>query len=91
MPLIGLSNIHRPAPKTFRIIKKLLSNTINFVIAAMILFGYASDSLILLIIKLAQSFIMDQLDTLMGNGEVYAKPDTLEVKATVTTTDTTKD
>lgn len=34
--------------------------------------GHTDGSTVMLIIKLSQSFIMDQLDTFMANGEVYA-------------------
>lgn len=83
-------NFSKPAPRWFRIGKKLLSNTVNFSCAILLLCGYTSESLLLLVIKLSESFVMDQLDTLMANGEVYAKPDTQSIEITTTTVDTTK-
>lgn len=87
---IGLDSRNKPAPRWFRITKKLLSNTINFTMALLLLLGYTDSSLLMLVIKLSQSFVMDQLETLMSNGEVYAQANTLEVLATVTKTDTIK-
>lgn len=72
VPPTILQSIHKPAPRWFRIVKKLLNNTVTFVIAILMLFGHRADDTILLIIKLSQSFLMEQLDTFMSNGEVYA-------------------
>lgn len=66
------NSINRPAPRWFRVTKKLINLTTNFTIGVLMLTGRRADDEILLIIKLAQSFTMDVLDELMSNGEVYA-------------------
>ncbi len=80
--MMALSNMNKPAPKWFRITKRITNYTINFVIGIMLILGYQNDSLTLLIIKLSQSFIMEVLDTFMTNGEVYAKPETISLEVT---------
>lgn len=79
---IGMNSLNKPAPRWLRISKKLISNTINFAMAILLLLGYTDSSLVMLIIKLSQSFIMDQLETFMSNGEVYAEQNTTTVSAT---------
>jgi hypothetical protein len=86
---IGIKSVHRPAPRWFRIFKKVLNNIINFGIAILLILGYANESTLMLIIKLSQSFIMEQLDTFMSNGEVYATEDTVSVVAVQTASVTT--
>ena len=92
MAKLGLQSVGKPSPRWFRITKKLVNNLTNFAIALLMIVGHRADDITLLIIKLAQSFVMDTLDTLMSNGEVYAVADTesIEVKATVTSVDATK-
>lgn len=79
-------NINKPAPRWFRITKKILSNLINLTMGVLLLLGYGDSSLVLLIIKLGQSFLMDTLDTFLSNGEVYAREDTVTATATFTKT-----
>lgn len=83
---IGLQSVSKPAPRWFRITKKLINNITTFTIGILLLIGYGSDSLTLLIIKLSQSFIMDTLDTFISNGEVYAQAETQTVKLETTLT-----
>lgn len=79
---IGINSMYKPAPKWFRIAKKIINITTTFVIALLMSFGHRSDDIVLLIIKLSQSFVMEILDTFMSNGEVYAQEDTTTVTAT---------
>lgn len=72
------SKFDTPAPRWFRITKVILSNTMDFIIGVLLLMG-KSDDTILLIIKLSQSFIMQQLEVFLSNGEVYA--DISKIKA----------
>ena len=76
---MAIESLHKPAPRWFRITKRVLNNTINFVMALLLLMGYGAESFTLLVIKLSQSFIMEQLDTFMSNGEVYAVANTVTV------------
>lgn len=68
---INTSNMGKPSPRWFRIFKKIFSNTENFVIALLMIMGYSAEAPMLLIIKLSTSFILNNLDTIMANGEVY--------------------
>jgi len=70
--MLKASNINKPAPRWFRLTKKILSLTINTVISLLLIMGYTSESVTLLVIKLAESYLMNLLDTLLSNGEVYA-------------------
>ena len=54
---ISANNSNRPAPKWFRKFKKIFSNTENLVLAVLMIKGRASDSPLLLIIKLSTSFV----------------------------------
>lgn len=84
-------NIKKPAPRWFRLTKKIFALTINTVMTVLLLLGYGSESFILLVIKLSESYLMNLLDTILSNGEVYALEDTKTetVTLTQTVTDTT--
>lgn len=64
--------MNRPAPRWFRISKRLINNTSTFSIAILMLMGHRADDTTLLIIKLSLSFLVEQLETFLSNGEVYA-------------------
>lgn len=66
-----VQNSNKPAPRWFRITKKMLSNTSTFVLAVLVVIN-KTDEKTMLIIKLCESFILEQLDTLLSNGTVYA-------------------
>jgi len=59
-------NWNRPSPANFKKFKKVLSVTLNTLISVLLLFGYKEDSLILLFIKLGESYFMSLLDTFLG-------------------------
>lgn len=68
--------VTKPAPKWFRITKTVWSLTENFVIALLLLY-YAQDAKVLLIFKLASSFLKQILDSvLVSESEDYAPIDT---------------
>lgn len=71
MALISKDNIGKPSPKWYRKFKKIFSNTENFIIALLMVTGYTSEAPLLLIIKLSTSFILNNLDTLIANGDDY--------------------
>jgi hypothetical protein len=71
---ISKDGYKKPAPRWFRLTKKVLSLTLNTVITALLILGYTNDSLILLFIKLGESYLMNLFDTILSNGEVYAAP-----------------
>lgn len=67
----GFSQANVPAPVWFRKGKKIFSNLENFVIAILMFSGYASDSMVLLIIKLSSNFLLENIEILLGNGQAY--------------------
>jgi len=76
----------RPAPRWFRLTKKISALTINTVMLVLLAMGYSSESMIMLIIKLGESYLMNLLDTILSNGEVYAPEDTKTETVTLTQT-----
>jgi len=68
----------RPAPRWFRIFKKVWTNTENTVIALLLIKGYTSEAPLLLIIKLISSYILVNLDTILVNGQRYIDVDELD-------------
>lgn len=65
--------LNKPAPKWYRITKKVWSNVENLFIAIWLTTGHLQDSPTLLIFKLISSFIKDNLDTiLVSESEDYA-------------------
>lgn len=72
MPILSSANFSTPAPKWFRVTKKIISNGTNLTLAILAMRGYADSSPTLLVIKLVQSFVVDTLDSFLGNGEIYA-------------------
>lgn len=73
MTNLSIKNYKKPPPRWFRLTKKVLSLTLNTVITALLILGYTNDSLVLLFIKLGESYVMNLLDTLLSNGEIYAE------------------
>jgi hypothetical protein len=64
---LSVKNINKPSPPTFLKIKKAIGITFTFIISLLLVIpGFSEDSLILLIIKLGQSFIMEMLDLFAG-------------------------
>lgn len=72
MGMFSTSNTVKPAPKWFRITKKIWSNTENLVIGILLVTGHTDSSLPLLVFKLCSSFLKDTLESVMSNGEEYA-------------------
>lgn len=70
---VKISNSGKPAPRWFRKFKKIFSNTENFILGLLLIMGHSSDAPLLLIIKLSSSFILENLETLIANGESYQK------------------
>lgn len=68
---LSSANWNRPAPRWYRKFKKIFSNCENFILAILMIKGHAADAPLLLIIKLSTSFILNNLDTLLANGEEY--------------------
>jgi hypothetical protein len=68
-----LKNASLPAPKWFRILKKLVSWLTTLTLAICMIY-LPEDSKTLLVIKLIQSSIMELFDTILANGEIYYTP-----------------
>jgi len=75
MATIGLKNVKQPAPRWFRITKKLVAWGTNLTLAICMVY-LPEDSKTLLVIKLVQSSVMELLDSVLANGEVYAQAET---------------
>ena len=78
MANISTSNINKPAPRWFRVTKKIWSTTENTVIAILLLSGHADQSFPMLLFKIGSSYLKDVLDSVMTNGEEYAPSGTTQ-------------
>ena len=68
--------LSKPAPRWYRITKKVWSNAENLFIGVWLATGHVQDSTILLVFKLISSFIKDNLDTiLVSDSEEYVQKD----------------
>lgn len=77
---------NKPAPRWYRITKKIWSNTENLVLAILLIYGHGEGSFQLIIFKISSSFLKENLDTLLSNGEEYAPAGTVQTLANVTNT-----
>lgn len=78
---IGRSQIGRPAPLWFRKFKKVYTNTESFALICLA-FKYPADSFIMVVIKAGSSCLLENLDTILGNGQYYVPSnETVEQKA----------
>lgn len=66
MAELSTRNFIKPAPRWFVITKKIINLVTNFTLAILMVVGHRADDIVLLIIKLSQSFVMDTLDSLMA-------------------------
>ena len=66
---MSLSNSGKRSPRWFRILKKVLANTENTVLAILLIMGYTAESQGFLIYKIASSFLMNNLDTILATDE----------------------
>ena len=66
---LSIDNSGKRAPRWFRILKKVLANTENTVLAILLIMGYSAESQAFLIYKIASSFLMNNLDTLLATDE----------------------
>ena len=72
---IGKSQIGKPAPLWFRKFKKILTNTETAVIVILLAMGYANESLLMLLIKTGSSWLIENLETILGDGQYYVPSD----------------
>lgn len=77
------SNFNVPAPRWFRITKKIWSNAENLFIGIWLATGHVQDSPTLLIFKIASSFLKDSIDTFITNGTEYAPAGTSEALVSI--------
>ena len=71
---MAASPLNKPAPKWYRITKKIWSNAENLFIGIWLATGHVQDSPTLLVFKLVSSFVKDNLDTiLVSDSEEYAQ------------------
>lgn len=72
------SFLNKPAPRWYRIVKKIWSNAENLFIGIWLATGHTQDAPTLLVFKLCSSFIKDNLDTiLVSESEEYVAKDDL--------------
>jgi len=69
---ISLQNKNVPAPRWFRRLKDILTILFDASIVIAFLYGFTENSKEILIARIAYSAIMNSLDKLLANGEVYA-------------------
>jgi len=81
----------KPAPRWFRLTKKISALTMNTVMLCLLAMGYSGESMVMLLIKIGESYLMNLLDTILSNGEVYATEDTKTESVTLTKTETVVD
>jgi|KBSSwiS6_1023812.scaffolds.fasta_scaffold30058_1 hypothetical protein len=67
MATISTSNIGKQSPRWFRILKKCWANTETFVIAILLMMGYASDSFAMLIVKMGTQTLFENLETILAD------------------------
>jgi len=73
---ISLQNKNVPAPRWFRRLKDVLTILFDASIVIAFLYGFTENSKEILIARIAYSAIMNILDKLLANGEVYAPSQT---------------
>lgn len=71
---IGKGQIGKPAPLWFRKFKKVFVNTENSVLTLLAI-NHPPDSLLLLAIKVGSSWLIENLETILGNGQKYVPSD----------------
>ncbi len=86
-----LSNINKPAPRWYRITKKIWATAENIFMGIWLLTGHMQDSLTMLIFKLCSSQLKDLLESIMYNGQEYAPAGANEALKTVTGEDSAKE
>lgn len=70
---LSTDNSGKPAPRWFRKFRKIFTNTENAVIIILLAKGFAADSFLMLCIKTGTSALLENLSTLLANGEEYVK------------------
>lgn len=63
---MSISNSGKRSPRWFRILKKVLANTENTILAVLLIMGYTAEAPAFLIYKIASSYIMNNLDTILA-------------------------
>lgn len=79
---ISMGNSGRPSPRWFRKFKKVWTNTETAAIVLLLSVGYANESFLILCIKTATNWLLENLETILANGEEYTsgkdEPDSKE-------------
>jgi len=73
---LKLKNKNVPAPRWFRRLKDVLTILFDASILIAFLYGFTDNSKEILIARIAYSALMNSLDKLLANGEVYAPSET---------------
>ena len=72
---VSVQNASKPAPRWFRKFKKIFSNLENATIIVLMARGFAADSFVLLLIKVGTSTVLENMETILANGEEYKPAD----------------
>lgn len=77
-------NLSKPAPRWFRITKKIVAYTENTVLGFLLINGHGEGSQAMLYYKLGSSFVMNILESILSNGQEYAPAGATEALQNVT-------
>jgi hypothetical protein len=70
--MLNVENSGRPAPRWFRKFKKIWTNTETAAIVILLACGFKSESFLILCVKTSTNWLLENLETLLANGEDYA-------------------
>ena len=69
MTTLSYKNIYKPAPRWFRILRLLVSWTVNLIIVILLVLGYDSEGTVLALIKVIESAIGNLFESLLAEIE----------------------
>jgi hypothetical protein len=70
---LNTANVHKPAPRWFRKLKKALTLLADTAVVIMLAMGYAENSFIMLCLRVGLSGVLQSLEIMLANGEEYIK------------------
>jgi hypothetical protein len=76
---MDIKNSGKPAPRWFRKFKKIWINTETAAIIILMAMGYAGEGLLILGLKTGTSWLLENLETILANGDDYTSNATNEV------------
>jgi hypothetical protein len=73
---ISTENTNLPAPRWFRRLKKAMTILFDAAIVISLYYGYTENSTEILVARVAYSALVNSIEALLANGEVYAPSET---------------